>query len=123
MPDAALNFEDGLNVIAGASETGKSYAFQCIDYALGAGKAPKKIREAAGYQTVALRLVVRATNERYEIQRSLAGGEVLIVGLVEIEKHDHQRLGVDPSPRDQSHGHRHAELIPEQIEQPERANQ
>lgn len=78
LPDAVLDFEDGLNVIAGASETGKSYAFQCIDYALGAGKAPKKIREAAGYQTVALRLVVRATNERYEIQRSLAGGEVLL---------------------------------------------
>jgi hypothetical protein len=78
LPDAVLEFADGLNVVAGASDTGKSYAFQCIDYALGAGKPPKRITESAGYQFVTLRLVVRATGERYEIQRSLAGGEVLL---------------------------------------------
>jgi hypothetical protein len=78
LPDAVLKFEDGLNVIAGASDTGKSYAFQCIDYALGAGKPPKRITESAGYQFVTLRLVVRATGERWEIQRSLGGGEVLL---------------------------------------------
>ena len=29
--NAILNFEEGLNVIAGASDTGKSFAFDCIN--------------------------------------------------------------------------------------------
>ena len=33
--DAIINFKGGLNVIAGASDTGKSFAFECIDFALG----------------------------------------------------------------------------------------
>lgn len=75
LTDAVLEFRDGLNVVAGASDTGKSYAFRCIDFAFGAGKSPKKIKEAAGYNLVTVQLVVRATGERFEIERSLAGGE------------------------------------------------
>ena len=33
---AFLRFSEGANVIAGGSDTGKSYAFSCITYALGA---------------------------------------------------------------------------------------
>lgn len=32
--NAILNFEEGLNVIAGASDTGKSFAFDCINLSL-----------------------------------------------------------------------------------------
>ena len=34
--DAVLKFTEGLNVISGDSDTGKTYAFQCINYMLGA---------------------------------------------------------------------------------------
>ncbi len=35
-PDATLVFAPGLNVVAGASNTGKTYAWQLIDFLLGA---------------------------------------------------------------------------------------
>ena len=76
LPDAVLEFADGLNVVAGASNTGKSYAFSCIDYALGAGRPPKTIKESAGYHSLLLRIVARHNGESYEITRSLAGGEI-----------------------------------------------
>lgn len=78
LPDAVLNFGDGLNILSGSSNSGKSYAFQCLDYALGAGKTPKPIAEAKGYQTVTLRVFVRAEQNRYDIERSLAGGDAIL---------------------------------------------
>ena len=50
--DAQLTFGDGLNVVSGASDTGKSYALSCIDYAFGASSPPSPIPEAAGYDVV-----------------------------------------------------------------------
>ena len=47
--DAFLDFNVGLNVISGASDTGKTFIFQVIDYMLGGGKTPKQIEEAKGY--------------------------------------------------------------------------
>lgn len=46
--DAEITFQKGLNVIHGPSNTGKSYVFQCIDYAFGADKI-KNIPESEGY--------------------------------------------------------------------------
>jgi hypothetical protein len=46
--DSEVIFERGLNVIHGPSNTGKSYIFQCIDYAFGATKI-KNIPESQGY--------------------------------------------------------------------------
>ena len=43
--DAVLLFHKGLNVITGDSDTGKTYAFQCLNYMLGAEKKPKSIKE------------------------------------------------------------------------------
>lgn len=45
-PDAVLEFGPGLNVVAGASDTGKSYASQLIDFMLGASKPPEQFRLA-----------------------------------------------------------------------------
>lgn len=39
---ASITFEKGLNVITGASDTGKSFILQCIDYMFGAKNPPKK---------------------------------------------------------------------------------
>ena len=45
---AIVKLTKGLNVISGASDTGKSYIFQCVQFILGAEKAPKSIDEAKG---------------------------------------------------------------------------
>lgn len=77
-PDAVLDFVDGLNVVAGASDTGKSYAVSCIDYVFGASKAPRSIEAARGYDCVVVRLTERASGLRFEVERTLAGGDAII---------------------------------------------
>lgn len=47
VPDAEVIFSDGLNVISGPSDTGKTFIAQCIDFMLGASISPKEIPEAA----------------------------------------------------------------------------
>ncbi len=49
---AIVTLEKGLNVISGASDTGKSYICQCVQFILGAEKAPKSIDEAKGYSSL-----------------------------------------------------------------------
>lgn len=51
-PTAALEFKKGLNVVAGASNTGKSYVVQCIQFILGSSKPPKAIDESLGYEDI-----------------------------------------------------------------------
>lgn len=75
---AELSFSDGLNVIAGASDTGKSYALSCVDHAFGASKPPRPIARASGYDTVTVRLRVRNSGAAVEITRGLSGGEASI---------------------------------------------
>ena len=54
---AQVPFTRGLNVIAGPSNTGKSFIAQCLDYALGSGKPPKEdVPEAEGYSSVVLEI-------------------------------------------------------------------
>lgn len=77
--DAELVFTDGLNVVSGASDTGKSFALSCIDFAFGARNAPREIPEAAGYKLVSIHLTTRSTHERLVIERSLSGGDVRII--------------------------------------------
>jgi hypothetical protein len=74
--DAELRFEDGLNVVSGASDTGKSYALSCIDFAFGAGEPPSPIPEASGYDTVCLSIIARKSKDRYLFNRGLAGGDI-----------------------------------------------
>jgi hypothetical protein len=71
---AELTFGPGLNVISGASSTGKSYILQCIDFACGAGTRPKVIDESVGYETVELELQDTSGN-RHKLERSLKGGD------------------------------------------------
>lgn len=51
-----LKFTKGLNVVSGASDTGKSYIFQCINYVLGSKDKPKAINESEGYNVFILQL-------------------------------------------------------------------
>ncbi len=49
---ARVTLVKGLNVISGASDTGKSYICQCVQFILGAEKPPKSIDEAKGYSSL-----------------------------------------------------------------------
>jgi len=70
LASAILDFTDGLNVVAGASDTGKSYVASLIDYAFGASSAPRTIDAAAGYTGVAVMIRDRVSGTRYRIERS-----------------------------------------------------
>lgn len=74
---AEVTFARGLNVIAGPSDTGKSFIAQCLDYVLGGGDPPKEIPEAEGYGSVVLELEANSDHRVYLLKRSLRGGRVL----------------------------------------------
>jgi hypothetical protein len=75
---AELTFKDGLNVVSGASDTGKSYAFNCVDFAFGARNAPRMIPEALGYDAVILRIRSRADHSVLEFTRTFVGSGVRV---------------------------------------------
>jgi len=73
--DAILVFDLGLNVVAGASDTGKSFAFECINYILGASDIPDKPNEAIGYDSVLLELTEKQSQNTVTLKRSLLESE------------------------------------------------
>jgi hypothetical protein len=78
VPIAEVSFSQYLNVISGASDSGKSYILQCINYMLGAENPPKSVEEDAGYDTLLMELVTGA-KKNYVLQRSLKqGGDFLL---------------------------------------------
>lgn len=68
--DSEIIFERGLNVIHGPSNTGKSYIFQCIDYAFGATKI-KNIPESIGYSKIYVEIRNLDNNKPITILRFL----------------------------------------------------
>lgn len=71
--DAFLTFSNGLNVVTGASDTGKSYVVELIDFLTGASRPINDISEAAGYTTAHLDLSL-SDDARYRLSRALKGG-------------------------------------------------
>ncbi|WP_409188476.1 AAA family ATPase [Bradyrhizobium sp. RDM4] len=70
---ADLRFEPGLNVICGASETGKSFITESIDFALGQESLTRDLPEGAGYDRV--RLVIESKGyPPLTLDRSVEGG-------------------------------------------------
>jgi hypothetical protein len=74
--DAGLHFRRGLNVVVGASNTGKTYAFQLIDFLLGASRTPKGIPASTGYSHALAEMHARAGGV-LTLWRALAGGGAL----------------------------------------------
>ncbi len=56
LPNATVTFQNGLNLISGPSNTGKSYIFDCLNYILGANNKPEKFDENQNYTSVLLEL-------------------------------------------------------------------
>lgn len=71
---AVVTFGPGLNVIHGASNTGKSFVVEAIDFMLG-GKGPlTDIPERVGYDRVMLSIENATTGDKYTLLRSHEGG-------------------------------------------------
>ncbi|CAN5365965.1 ATP-binding protein [soil metagenome] len=74
-PDAGLSFHSGANILAGLSDTGKSYLVHCLDYIFGAKKMTKQFPEAQAYT----QLYVQFANDEGEpltLYRALTGGDL-----------------------------------------------
>ncbi|RJQ40417.1 MAG: hypothetical protein C4550_03585 [Nitrospiraceae bacterium] len=54
--DAFIKFYRGLNIVSGASDTGKTYVFECIEYMMGASNPPKEIIEARDYTHILMEI-------------------------------------------------------------------
>jgi hypothetical protein len=70
---AIVEFGSGLNVIYGASETGKSFVVEAIDFMLGGGQELRDIGERIGYDRVFLG-VETIEGEQFTLERSAEGG-------------------------------------------------
>ncbi|HFJ9294250.1 TPA: AAA family ATPase [Bacillus cereus] len=75
MEAAAVDFEKGLNIISGPSDTGKSYIFQCINYMLGSSDKPKEIDESIGYSSVFMEIETYS-GDTYTLKRVVGKNEV-----------------------------------------------
>lgn len=72
---ATLDFARGLNVITGSSDTGKSFAVECLDFMLGAQDPLRDISQARAYDKVVLEIASSA-GEMFTFERALEGGKV-----------------------------------------------
>lgn len=71
---AFIEFEKGFNLISGGSDTGKSYAFACLEYMFGKLEAPDSIPQSSGYINIFLEINTY-TNQTYTLFRKLNGGD------------------------------------------------
>jgi len=72
MRSQQLAFAEGVNVICGASDTGKSFLAEVIDFMLG-GSTLKELPERVPYASASLAFTAKADHE-YKITRALSGG-------------------------------------------------
>jgi hypothetical protein len=79
VPNAEVRFYEGLNVVSGPSDTGKTFIVQCIDYMLGGKDVPESIPEVAQYETVRLALDVSNGHGEVVLERSLRGGNFKLI--------------------------------------------
>lgn len=92
---SVLVFSSGLNVICGASDTGKSFLAEAIDYMLG-GSTLREIPELVPYAEIVLDLAT-VSGDSWRLQRAITGGGFTLT-----------RLGDAESPRTvlkQNHAH------------------
>ncbi|WP_024587314.1 hypothetical protein [Aliihoeflea sp. 2WW] len=73
--DASVKFGAGPNVIAGESDTGKSYLLHCLDYIFGAEELKKRIPQAEPYDELKVEFQNTA-GDYLTLIRSLSGGDL-----------------------------------------------
>ena len=67
---ASVDFDIGLNVIAGASDTGKSYITKCFQFIFGTETPPKPIEQAKGYTHLEVTFETK-NGDRFVLSREL----------------------------------------------------
>lgn len=75
--DATVTFEPGGNILAGESDTGKSYLLRCVDYVFGADKLRKRIPDDEAYSDLFVELK-NSVGDFLTLRRSLAGGKIAV---------------------------------------------
>jgi hypothetical protein len=79
---ATLNFLEGLNILYGASNTGKSFATKALDFMFGSSQPLPSIEQRVDYESVWLGLIL-PSGQSVTISRSTSGGAFKVFdGLV-----------------------------------------
>lgn len=100
--DAYVDFDKGANILAGESDTGKSYLISCLDYILGAEKLKKKPKEAAAYTHLFVEFE-NSKNKVLTLTRALDGGK-LAAHYVPIHSIDGKGESIAPGRKGKSTG-------------------
>lgn len=82
VPVARLDFEDGLNIVYGASNTGKSFVVKTLDFMLGGAKPLPGIEERNPYSGVWLGLALGGGRSVTLFRSTSGGASKLYEGLV-----------------------------------------
>lgn len=69
-----IEFRDGLNIVCGPSDTGKSYIIDCIDYVFGSTEIP--IDENTGYNCI--RMVVQTPKGAIDVTRQFGKNTISV---------------------------------------------
>lgn len=72
-----MDFGAGLNVIYGASDTGKSFILEAIDFGLGGGDSLRDIPERTGYDRLFLAISLDDKTD-ITLERATAGGKIKV---------------------------------------------
>ncbi len=74
LPPASVRFAPGLNLIVGASDTGKTFIFESLDFMLGAKDGLRRIPESKGYDRVLLS-IDPTDRPPFTLRRAFEGGQ------------------------------------------------
>jgi hypothetical protein len=75
---ASLSFEKGLNIVAGSSDTGKSFILETIDYMLGAGRPLSEIPQLKKYDSLEMEIRTISSDNAFTLRRNLTLGPFFI---------------------------------------------
>ena len=78
LPPATISFAPGLNLIIGASDTGKTFVFEAIDFMLRAKEGLRRVPEADGYAQVSLS-IDPSESTPFTLRRAIEGGNFELV--------------------------------------------
>ncbi|WP_026993705.1 AAA family ATPase [Flectobacillus major] len=70
---ALIVFKQGLNVITGPTDTGKTFVYECLDFMMGGEKLNRLITEANNYEKIFLE--IKAEEKFYTLERAIKGGD------------------------------------------------
>lgn len=81
--DSDLVFKKGVNLITGGSDSGKTYAYELINFAFGGSDVPNGIKESEGYNTVFLEILIN--NITHTIVRFFDEPNIIKICLSDID--------------------------------------